>query len=62
LVLLSLVLGNLIGVRRAGRTVAAEFDLEMGGLYRARSVVDLVVLMATIAAFFISIVVLLRLL
>ena len=62
LVVLWLVLGNYLEVRRAGRFAAAELDLDMDGLHRAMAIVQLVFLFATIVIFFASIVALLRLL
>jgi hypothetical protein len=62
LVVLWLVLGNFLAVRRAGQFAAAELDLEMGGLHRAQAIIQLVFLFATIVIFFASIVALLRLL
>lgn len=62
LVVLWLVVGNFIAVRRAGQFAAAELDLEeMGGLQRAQAIIQLVFLFATIVIFFASIVALLRL-
>ncbi len=62
LVILWLVVGNYLAVRRAGQFAAVELDLEMGGLHRAQSIIQLVFLFATIVIFFGSIVALLRLL